>query len=67
VIIIYEVGVVHMESSLFQKYEAPLNQAAGRLIRGKRDEAIQLFVGKGWTCPLGVEGWDQKVMRLWAW
>jgi hypothetical protein len=27
--------------------EAPLNQAAGRLIRGKRDEAIQLFVGKG--------------------
>jgi predicted nuclease of predicted toxin-antitoxin system len=20
-----------------------------------------------WTCPLGVEGWDQKVMRLGAW
>ena len=20
-----------------------------------------------WTCPLGVEGWDQKVMRLRAW
>jgi transposase len=32
-----------------------------RLLAGRPPDRIKLAF---WTCPLGVEGWDQKVMRL---
>jgi len=40
----------------------------GRRIRARETSAVQatrLYLDRiEWTCPLGVEGWDQNVMRL---